>query len=106
MKDIDFRWEVFKAICFVMLLAAILILGLAGCASTVEIPKEVKVPVPVPCVQERPQRPPLLSDAELLALDRYKRTHALWGDRIERQRYQSELETVVEGCSRIPGIKP
>ena len=80
---------------------------LAGCASTVEIPKEVRVPVPTPCIapQDKPQRPLLASDAELLALDRYKRTHALWGDRIARQAYQSELETIVEACSRIPVIK-
>lgn len=76
----------------------------AGCASTVEIPKEVEVPVPVPCVEKRPQRPPLLTDAELLALDQYKRTHALWGDRIERQRYESVMETVIDGCSRIPAL--
>jgi hypothetical protein len=79
---------------------------LAGC-STLNIPKEVRVPVPVPCIdpKDRPQRPALMSDAELLALDRYKRTHALWADRAERQTYQEKLEAVVEGCSRIPELR-
>jgi hypothetical protein len=91
------------------ILAALLPAGilLAGCASTVEIPKEVKVPVPVPCIapEKKPQRPVLRSDAELLALDSYKRTWALWGDRGERQAYEQTLEAIMEGCSRIPALK-
>ena len=79
---------------------------LAGCASTVEIPKEVRVPVPVPCIapQDKPQRPPLAADAEMLALDTYRRTWALWGDRASREAYEARLEAVVEGCSRIPAL--
>lgn len=86
-----------------------LLLLLAGCASApqVEIPKEVRVPVPVACIapQDRPQRPPLRSDAELLALDTYRRTWAVWSDRLARQAYEAELEVVVEQCSRIPELK-
>jgi hypothetical protein len=82
------------------------LLLLAGC-KTLEIPKETKIPVAVPCVaaKDRPPRPQLMSEAELMALDRYKRTHALWGDRAERQTYQEKLEAVVEGCSRILELK-
>lgn len=79
--------------------------ALAGCASTgVEIPREVRVQVSIPCVSptERPERPALLSDGELLALDSYRATWALWGDRLERQAYEAKLEAIVEGCSRLP----
>lgn len=84
-------------------------LALIGCASApLQIPKEVKVEVPVACIAaaDRPERPTLLSDAELLALDDYRRTWALWGDRLERQGYESKLEAVAEGCSRIPAVTP
>lgn len=82
-------------------------LVISGCASTVEIPREIKVPVPVACIaqQDKPQRPPLASDAELLALDTYRRTWALWGDRANREAYASKLEAIAEGCSRIPAIR-
>lgn len=89
-------------------LALIALLASSGCASTaLDIPKEVRVPVPVACVapKERPRQPTLLSDAELLALDGYRFTWALWGDRLERQAYQATLEAVVEGCSRIPPVR-
>ena len=88
---------------FVSWLAAILALALAGCAAqTVTVPREVKVEVPVACVQERPQRPALRSEAELLALDRYRRTLAAWSDLKAYEAWAAELEAVVEGCSRIP----
>lgn len=85
--------------------AIALCLLLAGCAGPeLQVPKEVRVPVPVPCIAaaDRPERPPMASDAELLALDTYRRTWALWGDRAARQAYERELEAVVEGCGRIP----
>lgn len=79
-------------------------LTIIGCAGApLQIPKEVKVPVPVPCIApaDKPERPPLLSEAELLALDTYRATWALWGDRLERQAYEAKLEAIAEGCSRL-----
>lgn len=90
----------YTAIC-----AYIFVAALAGCASDgVTIPREVRVQVPVPCVapDDRPERPALLSDGEILALDSYRATWALWGDRLERQAYEAKLEAIVEGCSRLP----
>lgn len=83
--------------------------ALTGCAgSGVTIPKEVRVPVPVACVdpKDRPARPPLRTDAEILALDSYRAIWALWLDREDRQGYELRLEAVVEGCSRIPPVTP
>lgn len=80
---------------------------LAGCASTgVEIPREVRVQVPVPCLapEDRPARPLLLTDAEILALDTYRATWALWGDRLELQGYAARLDAIVEGCSQLPAV--
>lgn len=76
---------------------------LTGCASGVTIPTEVRVAVPTPCIApaDRPERPPLRSDAELLALDSYRATWALWGERLELLAYSQRMEAVVEGCSRL-----
>jgi len=71
---------------------------LAGCASSIEIPREVRVPIPIPCIDRAPVRPSLLSDAELLALDDYALVIALARDRRVRQGYEAELESAVEAC--------
>lgn len=77
--------------------AAGVVLGLAGCAG-IEVPKEVRVPVAVPCVEQVPQRPSMMSDQELLALDDYGLVVALARDRRVRQGYIVELEATLEGC--------
>jgi len=71
---------------------------LAGCSSVPTAPREVRVPVPVPCIEQAPQRPSMLSDAEMLALDDYGLVLALARDRRVRQGYQATLEAVVQGC--------
>lgn len=81
--------------------------ALTGCASTgVEIPREVRVQVPIPCIApaDRPERPAFLSDGDILVLDSYRATWALWGDRLERQAYEARLEAIVEGCGRLPAV--
>jgi len=75
-----------------------LVAVVAGFAGGPEIPREVPVVVPVPCVAERPQRPSMLSDADLLALDDYGLIVALARDRRIRQGYQVELEAAIAGC--------
>jgi hypothetical protein len=75
------------------------VLGLvAGCSTVPEPPREVRVPVPVPCIEKAPERPSLMSDGELLALDDYGLVIALARDRRLRQGYQTELEATIAGC--------
>ena len=76
---------------------------LAGCSSAPTIPdppKEVRVPVPIPCLKpsDVPQRPSMLSDAQLDALDDKRAVIALGQDRRVRQAYEAKLEAVTAGC--------
>lgn len=71
---------------------------LTGCASVPQIPKEIRVPVAVPCIDRVPQRPSMLSDSELLALDDYGLVIALARDRRVRQGWEATIEALLEGC--------
>jgi hypothetical protein len=76
-------------------LTASALLLLVGCTT---VPKEVRIRVPVPCVEQAPQRPSLIADAELRALDDYGLVIALARDRRLRQGYEAQLEAVLAGC--------
>lgn len=93
-----------------LLLAALVALAPAsGCTTIPEIavPERVAVQVPVPCVDAAtsPQRPATRSEDDLLAMDRYRRTLAVWSELARLRAYAGELEAVVEGCSRIPAAR-
>lgn len=84
----------------------IFMVSIGGCANQLKIPETVNVAVPVACIApaDKPERPQLLTDGELLALDTYRATWALWGDRLEREAYEQKLSAIVEGCSQIPAV--
>lgn len=91
--------------------AAILLLvaALAGCESvpTVTVPREVNVPVLAPCIDpaDAPQAPAVPSEAELLAMDPYRRTIAVWVAYVELQIYKLKAAAMVQQCSQIPAPK-
>lgn len=89
---------------FVCTLAALALLP--GCAST-SVPRDVAVAVPVACIApaDRPERPAFLSDGDILVLDSYRATWALWGERLEMLGHIGRLEAIVEGCSRLPAVR-
>lgn len=76
---------------------------LASCAHQVVVPREVRVPVPVACIPASgtPTKPQVRTAADLMAMDRYRRTLAAWSDLRAYEVYAAELEALVEGCSRI-----
>lgn len=89
----------------VLLLLAVGAIALlpAGCATQrIEVPKEVRIEVPVACVKQRPTAPALHTVEELLRMDRGTRTIAAWADLHRAEAYISELEAVVTGCSLLP----
>lgn len=79
-----------------LLLSSMLLL--VGCVHSPTVPDVVRVPVPVRCVESVPERPELVSDAELLSLDDYGLVVSLARDRRQRQGYEAQLEAVIEGC--------
>lgn len=96
-----------------ILLLSALVIALApaaGCGTLrdVVVPREVKVQVPVPCIDpaDVPRRPATRSEADLLAMDAYRRTLAAWSDLKRLEAYAAELEAVVAACARMPPAKP
>jgi len=78
---------------------------LMGCAGQeIKVPERVEVPVPVACISpaERPAKPAVRTEADLMAMDHYRRTLAAWSDLKKLGIYAGQLEALVEGCSRIP----
>lgn len=82
--------------------------ALAACAPVVRVPERVSVEVPVPCVrlEDVPARPQVRSEADLMAMDRYRRTLAAWSDLKQLEAYAGELEAIAAGCSRIAEQPP
>ena len=72
---------------------------LAGCATT------VRVPVPVPCVSDRPTRPAVCSPADDSRVE-YLRCALV--ERESLRGYVGELEAVLDACAAPsePGIRP
>jgi len=91
-----------------LLLLAVLVgagvLALSGCSTGIQVPEKVPVPVPVACIKPgaKPVRPAVRTEADLMGMDRYRRTLASWSDLVKLQGYTAELEAIVEGCSRLP----
>lgn len=69
---------------------------LAGCASGP--PVEVKVPVPVPCLQALPRKPAFPADSLSPRADVFTKGKVLWADRLARKAYELELETALAAC--------
>lgn len=93
------------------LLLAVLVVtyaaALTSCASNkVEVPREVYVEVSTSCVRDRPTKPAMRSEADLLTMDRYRRTIAAWQDLKKWEAYGAELEAVVTGCALPLSTRP
>jgi len=77
---------------------------LSGCASreTIKLPEKVYITVTKACLDRKdvPVRPMLREDVELLAMDRYKRTIAMWDERRAREEYEKKQAAILEACTR------
>jgi hypothetical protein len=59
-------------------------------------PLEIRIPVPVPCVAERPARPdyPVIKDGDSI----FVRVQKLLAERELRRAYEGELEAALAAC--------
>jgi hypothetical protein len=83
----------------------LLVLLLSGCSLLPPKIQEIKIPVPVSCIETTPSKPSLITDAELIKLDDGKFVTALHLDRLKRQNYEAELEAILSGCQFTPNGK-
>lgn len=65
--------------------------------------KRIEIPVPVACVlpEKLPQRPALVTDAELAGASNGVRTRALLVYQERAEPYIRDLETIARQCSRV-----
>jgi len=73
-------------------------LFLTACQSIPEAPTVVKIPIIAPCIDTIPPKPPLVTDAELLAMPDSAFVIAIAADRIERGKWMAVAEAVMAGC--------
>ena len=72
---------------------------LAGCAGApLQVPKETRVPVAVPCRTELIPRPSFVTDGQLRAMGDADVVLSLAADRLLRQTYELKLEAALAGC--------
>lgn len=89
---------------FIMLLA--LTICLCSCSVSPKIPDppkivEVKIVVPVNCLGPLPEKPYLITDAELVLLTPSKFVTELHIDRLMRDMYMAQIEAAMEGCKSL-----
>lgn len=81
------------------LLAILVVVGLAGCASKgPKIPERVEVPVPVKCVEKAPEKPGTVADSVLFGLDDYRLVLTMRRDLVLMRDYSAALEAAMAGC--------
>lgn len=73
----------------------LLVLLLVGCASK---PLEVKIPVYVPCVKDKPARPAYETEKLTAASSDGEKVLALARDKPTHLKYEGQLEAVIAGC--------
>lgn len=76
-----------------------LLLVLTGCAAP---PVTASIKVPVPCIEKKPERPVLVTDAELAAMNDYQLPLALRAYHLVAGAYIAELEAVTGACAVLP----
>lgn len=82
-----------------IVLTAGLVLALTGCATPLPT---ASIKVPVPCIEKKPDRPVLVTDADLAAMNDYQLPLALRAYHLAAGGYIAELEAVVNGCAQLP----
>jgi hypothetical protein len=90
-----------------VVIAALFLAGAAGCPereTELQIPKEVKVPTPVPCIDPEnvPVRPSTRTETELFGMPDGIRTDAIYADWLRLNGYAALAAGVLDKCSRIP----
>ncbi len=60
----------------------------------------VAVEVPVPCLRQALERPRLVTEADILALDNYDAAFELWADWDRRGAYIEMLEAALAPCAQ------
>lgn len=87
-----------KIVNLTKLASSLVVVLLAGCGTAPPATQRVAVPVYVPCVTARPQRPVCEFDKLPQDASDGRNIMALARDWLRARKYEGELEAVVAGC--------
>lgn len=82
------------------LAASLAVLLLGACASQIQLPKEIRIPVPVPCLDALPPEPMVSTDEQLLAMGDFELVLVLAADRKALEVSYVELRAAASACVR------
>jgi hypothetical protein len=73
---------------------------LSSCASLPEVPKEVRIPYPVPCLESKdlPAKPPFLTDSEMAKMTDADLVISLRTDQLNYRGYLPLVEALIQAC--------
>lgn len=73
---------------------------ITGCAAPQVVYRDMKIPIPVPCIEATlvPASPVIPKNNDLLALDDYALVLQLATDRLELLRHNGELSALIKVC--------
>jgi hypothetical protein len=82
---------------FAILLAVSFI---SGCQSIPDVPKEVRIPYPVPCLEfkDLPAKPPFLTDSEMAKMSDADLVISLRTDQLNYRGYLPLVEALIQAC--------
>lgn len=82
-----------------MILLCTTLVGCVTCEPCIEKPpKEVKIPVPVPCQVQNPEKPTLSFPTIKEEDDIFTKVKVLLADKILQEGYTIQLETALQSC--------
>lgn len=84
-----------------VLLCLPLLLCLSGCLGTAVTVQQVKIEVPVPCVTQVPEKPSYPFQSAMEEEDEFSKVKKALAEIELRDAYETKLEVIVQGCSKL-----
>ena len=96
MRPLSFKAPIALKIRLATLLA---VLSMMGCAATLPaVPAEVRIPVPVACIDKLPEKPSLFTDDQLVKMGDGELIISLRIDQLNARGYIAQADALMTAC--------